>query len=101
MTLNEFLGTYRVGDMVDVSAECADGFRISIQASRWHYATPRVTCAVNRYTEFELGYPSRDDATFEEWAECEGGKIAPYVPREVVEALLAAHGGIRRACYTV
>ena len=35
---------------------CADGFTMSVQASEYHYSTPRRTDAES-YTEVEVGYP--------------------------------------------
>lgn len=72
---------------------CADGFSISVQASASHYCTPRT--AYGLWTHFELGFPS---APCPELADFDDGGSGVYaqVPLEVVSALIAAHGGIRR-----
>lgn len=78
--------------------KCADGYSISIQASSGHYCTPRETIRdVQGYSAFELGYPSAsDDALFEYAEEPENptDTVYPYVPREVIEQVIASHGGI-------
>ena len=37
--------------------ECADGFSMSVQASRFNYCEPRVDDA-KAYTEVEVGFPT-------------------------------------------
>lgn len=76
-------------------AQCADGWRISIQASSNHYCSPRQDRGP--YYEVELGFPSEAEPDLLEYAE-EPHKptatIYSYVPVDVVDALLAKHGGI-------
>ena len=75
---------------------CADGFRVSIQASESHYSIPRVDNA-ERYTEVELGYPSQVDQLIIDYAEDETNPTATvygYVPSDIVYALLTKHGGV-------
>ncbi|NEG85063.1 hypothetical protein GQQ15_06255 [Pantoea agglomerans] len=78
--------------------KCADGYSVSIQASSSHYCDPRETLwDVQCYSSFELGYPSAaDDALMEyvEDAERPTDTVYGYVPREVVEQVIASHGGI-------
>jgi hypothetical protein len=78
---------------------CADGFSVSIQGNSGMYCSPRENIAV--YEAVELGYPSALDELINEYAEQtdEDGNattetVFPYVPIEVVEALIAKHGGI-------
>ena len=78
-----------------------DGFNISVQGSSFSYATPRVDNPPNGYTHVECGYPSSKPTTqaLLEYAECFGDSdytetVYGYVPVEVVEAELEAHGGI-------
>ena len=80
---------------------CADGFNISVQGSSYSYATPREDNPPNGYTHVECGFPSTKPKTKEllEFAECFGDSdytetVYGYVPVEVVQAELDAHGGI-------
>jgi|TARA_Y100000310_G_scaffold340880_1_gene438155 hypothetical protein len=75
---------------------CADGFRISIQASETHYCTPRIDGA-ERYTEVEVGFPSEAEAClmpYAEMAEAPTETVYGWVPVSIVSLLLAKHGGI-------
>ena len=78
---------------------CADGFRVSIQASMAHYSIPREN-NVRAYKACELGYPSEPDDLIKEYAEQDLGEnnyvdcVYPYVPAKVIQALLEKHGGI-------
>ena len=81
--------------------ECKDGFSISIQGSSFNYAKPRVDNPTDGYTHVECGYPSSKPTTqaLLDYAECFGDHgytdtVYGYVPVEVVEAELEAHGGI-------
>jgi len=74
---------------------CADGFRISIQASSAHYSVPRAKARA--YRACELGYPSESDDLIKEYAEDETDytdTVYAYVPAKVIQALLEKHGGI-------
>jgi hypothetical protein len=78
-------------------ALCADGFSISVQASKFHYCTPRVNGPIEEYTAFELGFPSEAEGVLLEYAEDKSSPtdtVYGRVPRDVVEALLEEHGGI-------
>lgn len=71
---------------------CADGFRISVQASEHNYCTPRtldgpwdtVECMVKNG---RLKY-------HKEWREYESDGVYGYVPAELVNREIAAHGGV-------
>jgi hypothetical protein len=73
---------------------CADGYKISIQASSTHYSSPRSTA--KKYKACELGYPSEADELINSYAESEDytSTIYPYVPAKVIQALLEKHGGV-------
>ena len=80
---------------------CNDGFSISVQGSSFSFATPREDNPANGYTHVECGFPSTTPKTKElrEFAELCGTEfytetVYPYVPVELVEAELEAHGGI-------
>ena len=81
---------------------CADGFGLSIQASASHYCSPKSN--FGPYDAVEVGYPSEQPP--DEWAEYYDGSISDfdngdatgifgYVPVEMVEALIEAHGGAK------
>ena len=78
---------------------CADGYSISIQANNSAYCQPREDIEdVAGYDSFELGFPSEVDKSILAYAEDESqpvDTVYPYVPRELVERLIAGHGGIR------
>jgi hypothetical protein len=74
---------------------CKDGFSISIQASKYHYCTPRED--IGPYSAFELGYPSIKEELIMEYAEDSNSPtdtIYGYVPLKVVENMIEKHGGI-------
>lgn len=55
---NEFLKTAAVKyNNVKAMVECKDGFKVSVQASAFHYSKPREDGA-EYYSHVELGYPS-------------------------------------------
>ena len=75
---------------------CADGFRMSVQASETHYCSPRETGA-ERYTSVEIGYQSDGEPLLMYLAEeperpCM--TVYPYVPAQLVALVIAKHGGM-------
>lgn len=71
-------------------AVCADGFKMSIQASDCHY------CRKNdggSYASVEIGFPSAPEPLLESYEDF-GGDVYGYVPLNVVDAVIAKHGGI-------
>lgn len=87
--------------MLRTQVQCADGFRVSIQASSSHYSTPRTNNAPH-YTSVELGFPSQTPpdyiCPFVEWFHDSEpnytGSVYPHVPSELVARMLAEHGGV-------
>jgi hypothetical protein len=78
---------------------CKDGFHMSVQASETHYCTPRNS--QGPWHKFEVGYPSAKVDEFMPYIE-EGisdptETVYGYVPGEVIEKVIAAHGGIDEA----
>lgn len=77
---------------------CKDGFSVSVQASCFHYSTPRLDHPAEGWVEYELGFPSNNDpiiAKYEEQYEGAGSGVYPYAPAQVVIDLIAAHGGLK------
>lgn len=106
MTVKEFLAAtidlhkYALGDC-EVQANrpriyCNDGYSVSVQASEFHYCSPRLN-GNQDYESVELGFPSSEDELINEYAEEIGNytdTVYGYVPIEVVEKLIEKHGGI-------
>lgn len=83
------------------SIVCNDGFTVSVQASNFHYCTPRDN--VGPYIHVELGYPSAMPIP-EIMEYCESPDkpletVYGYVPVELVQKLIDEHGGEK--CHTV
>ena len=77
---------------------CADGYKVSIQASEYHYCIPRINDA-EEYGACELGFPNQPDELINEYAEYAEeseytNTVYAYVPAKVIQALLEKHGGI-------
>ena len=74
---------------------CYDGFEVSVQASASHYCGPRDN--FGPYIEVELGFPLEPVEAWMDYAENPDrptGTVYGYVPIELVEAVLEAHGGV-------
>lgn len=75
---------------------CRDGFSLSVQASSVNYCDPREDLETG-YTRVEVGYPSEQVEELMLYAEhplSPTATVYPYVPVEIVDAVIAAHGGI-------
>ena len=75
---------------------CADGFSMSVQASRFNYCAPRIDGA-HKYTEVEVGFPSHYEpllASYAEDKEDYTGTVYGYVPIQVIINVCVKHGGI-------
>ena len=77
---------------------CADGFEMSVQASKTHYCTPRESGA-ERYEAVEVGVPWPAEELLMPYCD-EPDKptetVYGYVPVATVSIILAKHGGIVR-----
>lgn len=78
---------------------CKDGFTMSLQASQYHYSSPRETGAPF-YSAVEIGYPQAPDGserrlrTLREYND--GWSVYGYVPIDKVNRIIHRHGGLRR-----
>ncbi len=75
---------------------CADGFSLSVQASRYHYCAPRDS--EGPWYQVEVGFPSAKAEELMQWCESPDSPtetVYGYVPIEVVESLIDKHGGIK------
>ena len=107
MTVNEWLEKTRntktvAGSeyvMVRPRLLCVDGFTMFVQASDCHYCQPRDNDGP--YMKVEVGYPSEAVAElihilpYAEDANCPTFTVYGYVPVELVEIVITAHGGIK------
>ena len=92
-----FMESETMTKKLNSTVECADGYRVSIQASQYHYCSPRVDYPLDGYTTVELGFPSQFDELIQPYAEdpdypC--SSVYGYVPQTVVLELLTKHGGV-------
>lgn len=67
---------------------CKDGFTMSVQASEYHYCTPREVLKDGSYTNWEI-MCNHDELLGEDESE----DVYAYVPTETVNALIEKHGG--------
>ena len=75
---------------------CVDGFRMSVQANRAAYCTPRMDKA-SYYESVEVGFPSEMEPLLMQYAEepeRPTGSVYAYVPATVVTLIIAKHGGM-------
>jgi hypothetical protein len=101
MTLSEFVKTTfksdKYGFCMRPTIICNDGFTMSVQGSRTHYCTPRVT--QDSYYRMEIGFPSDQEDLIMEYAESPDrptDTVYGYVPCEVIESVIIKHGGINQ-----
>jgi len=74
---------------------CADGFSMSVQASRTSYCAPRND--TGPYEAVEIGFPTEEESillSYAEVAEEPTNTVYPYVPSHVVSLTIAKHGGM-------
>ena len=74
---------------------CADGFRMSVQASASAYSTPRNN--EGPYETAEVGYPSEEESLLMQYVEDASrptDTVYAYVPSSVISLVCAKHGGI-------
>jgi hypothetical protein len=74
---------------------CVDGLSFSVQAGIALYCAPRESRGP--YSSVEIGFPSDVIPEIMEWAETPATPLETvygWVPVEVVDAVIAAHGGI-------
>ena len=75
---------------------CADGFSMSVQASKYNYCEPRIDNA-REYTTVEVGFPSAYESLLVPWVEdpeAYTNTVYGFVPVQVIVDVCAKHGGI-------
>ena len=99
ITLGELLlATHRASLSLTPRVICADGLVLSIQASRFHYCSPRND--IGPWSAVEVGYPTkRVEALlpFAEEAEKPTNTVYGYVPIGIVAQVIAEHCGFAKA----
>ncbi len=92
--------SYRDGAVSNVFPvmRCADGFSMSVQGHRGAYSSPRDDFA-DHYSAVEVGFPSQRVEALMPYID--GGEdtdptetVYGYVPIEVIEQIVAEHGGL-------
>ncbi len=75
---------------------CTDGFSMSVQANEGSYCTPRDD--IGPWSACEIGFPSEPEQAIVSYAE-DADKptetVYGWVPVDVVDAVIAKHGGIK------
>lgn len=82
------------GSDIRPKVSCTNGFSMSVQASKYHYCTPRDNNGY--YTEVEVGYPSSADDLLMPYAESPDRPtetVYAWVPVDVVQQVVDMHGG--------
>ena len=75
---------------------CADGFKMSVQASAYNYCQPQMRDA-DRYETVEIGFPTAKEPMLMPYAETPENPtdtVYAYVPVELVTNVIVKHGGI-------
>ncbi len=77
---------------------CNNGFSISVQASKDHYCEPQENIQDGKYSQVELGMPSKEIPELDEYKEIKEKRqtrsVFPYVPIELIEQIIQQNGGI-------
>ena len=80
---------------------CADGFNMSVQASKNHYCQPKANGKNVVYSRVEIGFPSEREPELDKYAEGYAigeqrwtDTVYPYVPSQIVALIIAKHGGM-------
>lgn len=75
---------------------CKDGAKFSVQASQYHYCTPRID--EGPYSKVEVGFPTVEPpASWIQYAEDKDNLTATvfaWIPCELVEQFITEHGGL-------
>ena len=86
------------GHIIRCGVECVDGFKMSVQASEYHYCEPRETIGGEYYTAVEIGFPSQEEPLLMPYAESPEEPtqtVYGWVPVETVNEVIKKHGGIK------
>ena len=76
---------------------CADGFNMSVQASKGCYCIPKANGKKTVYSAVEIGFPSEREELLDEYAEDKDRytkTVYSWVPSQLVALIIAKHGGM-------
>ena len=83
------------GEDINKCLICKDGFWLSVQGDRDKYSKPREKwCNIYQYDQMEILVSEILPTEFTEYQDGEGSRIYGYVPIELIEQILASHGGV-------
>ncbi len=86
------------GHLVIDPVVCKDGYEMSVQASACHYSQPRWKFLKSgRYTRWEvmpLSRPVHKELAKYGHGRVVVGDVCGFVPTEVIDAIIAKHGGL-------
>ena len=74
---------------------CADGFSMSVQASRYNYSSPRNN--TGPWDSVEVGFPTAYEYCLMPYAEEPDRpteSVYGYVPNKLVRSIIEVHGGL-------
>lgn len=97
MNINTYLASQHAANKAPFAKRifCADGFSLSVQAGRSLYCVPRED--VGPWSSVEVGFPSQREEALMPYIDMPEADptqtVYGYAPVEVVEALIAEHGG--------
>lgn len=96
--VHEFFAKYVTPDRARPRPKivCRTGLEMSVQASEFHYCSPRENNQPH-YGTVEIGFPSHHIHLLNRWCEDDAKPtetVYGYVPVEVVNIIIAANGGI-------
>ena len=77
---------------------CKDGFSMSVQASSFHYCSPRIDNAPD-YETVEVGFPSKEEPLLTEYSEdmpdtALTSSVYPHVPANIIFEVIEKHKGM-------
>jgi len=83
------------GEDTNKRLTCKDGFWLSVQGDRDKYSKPREKCYnAYAYDSMEIMASELLPPNFKKYLDNEKNRIYGYVPVEMIESLLASHGGV-------
>lgn len=92
------LGQFRMHRGNALRLILADGGSMSVQASEYHYCSPRINLdSYAGYNEFEIGFPNKHYPELDKYQDMDGDptdSVYAYVPKEVLEQLIDSAGGV-------
>ena len=97
MNINEVVKNLRIPGKNQIRrVACKDGFSMSVQASRTHYCEPSMDLQ-EEYLSFEVGFPNAYEELlirYAEDADTPTPTVYGWVPSDVIDKVIAKHGGV-------